>query len=81
MFPVFYLIRPTLLSSDDSKVQENKKQSLIWRVLEMYILLLDGILSLPEQVCDVYSFYGALLKLTFSLPILQAWERSGKVWA
>ena len=29
MFPVFYLILPTLLSSDDSKVQENKKQCLI----------------------------------------------------
>ena len=39
------------------------------------------ILSLPEQVCDVYSFYGVLLKLTFSIPILQAWEHSGKVWA
>lgn len=38
------------------------------------------ILSLPEQVCDVY-FYGALLKLAFSLPILQAWEHSGKGWA
>lgn len=29
VFHVFYLILPTLLSSDDSKVQENKKQCLI----------------------------------------------------
>ena len=39
------------------------------------------ILSLSEQVCDVYSCYGALLKLAFSSSVLQAWEHSGKVWA
>lgn len=47
----------------------------------MHVLLLHEILSLPEQLCDACSFYGALLTLAFSWSVLQAWGHSGKVWA